>query len=130
MKPGDGRRVTRVEKEVQESIARYLLDLRGELPGLVTVSKVMMPGDLRTAKVYISVIVPSPDGLNQDEAKAREDVVELLQDQAADIQDFINSELELRFCPKLTFYGDESTGKILKVEKILQNLATGKKSDE
>lgn len=125
MKPGDGRRVNRVEKEVQESIAKYLLDLRGELPGLVTVSKVMMPGDLRTAKVYVSVIAPG-----QDEAKAREEVVDFLQDQAADIQDFINSELELRFCPKLKFFGDESTGKILKVEKILQNLATGKKGDE
>lgn len=123
VKPGDGRRIARVEKEVQESVARYLVsDLRGELPGLVTVSRVHMPGDLRTAKIYVSVIAPGAD-----EDRIRDEVVDFLQDRAFEIQDFLNAELGLRFCPKLTFYPDESTVKVLKVEKILHDLAEEKK---
>ncbi|MNL52739.1 Ribosome-binding factor A [compost metagenome] len=72
-----------------------------------------MPGDLRTAKVYISV-------LGADDAK--EEVLEILQERAFEIQNFIGKELKMRFCPKLTFYSDHATDQILKIDKIIQEL--------
>lgn len=124
---GDGRRVARVEREIQATIAQFLLrGFKSPLPGLVTVASVKMPADLRAAKVYISV-------LGSDAQKT--EALELLQERAFEIQNFIGKELKMRYCPKLTFYADHATDQVLKVEKILHELelerkAKGETSDD
>jgi ribosome-binding factor A len=116
---GDGRRVARVEREVQQTIAQFLISgFKLPLPGLVTVARVQMPADLRTAKVFISVI---GDPKHLDEA------VELLQERAFEVQNYLGKELKMRYCPKLSFFADANTEKILKVEKILQTLEEERK---
>jgi ribosome-binding factor A len=111
---GDGRRVARVEKEIQATIAQFLIrGFKSPLPGLVTVAHVKMPADLRTAKVYISVL-----GSKQDQ----EQTLELLQERSYEIQNFIGQELRMRYCPKLTFFADHTTEELLKVERILKEL--------
>lgn len=119
---GDGRRIARVEKEVQIQIAQYLQSgFSDPLPGLVTVATVKMPADLRTAKVFISVL--------GDEAKIQ-DVVEILQSRAFEIQNYIGSKLKMRYCPKLTFLKDHATEQVLKIEKILSGISSHKTSVE
>lgn len=122
MKPtGDGRRVQRMERELQQTIARYLLSgFKTQLPGLVTVARVQMPADLRSAKVYISIL-----GQDQD----KEQVMESLKERAFEIQAFISRELKARFCPKLQFFLDETTEKVLKIERILHDLEIEKKNN-
>ena len=118
---GDGRRVARAEKEIQQVIAQYLISgIRVSLPGLVTVARVMMPGDLRSAKVYISVL---------SDDQTRDKTIELLQDHAAEIQRFIGDSLRMRFCPKLTFFKDHTTDQVLKIDRILHKLEEEKKKD-
>jgi ribosome-binding factor A len=122
---GDGRRVSRVEKEVQIQIARYLISgFSQSLPGIVTVSSVRMPADLRTAKVFISVLGTDAE---------TENVLETLQGRAFEIQNFIGRELKMRYCPKLTFLKDHTTEQVIKIEKILHDLKqtkTEEKNDE
>lgn len=119
---GDGRRVQRVEQEIQKTVAQFLISgFRFPLPGLVTVARVMMPGDLRTAKVYVSVL-----GSDED----RESALETLQERAYEIQDYIGRQLRMRFCPKLTFYADDTTEHVLKIDRILYELETEKKNKE
>lgn len=111
---GDGRRVARVEREIQATVAQFLIrGFKTPLPGLVTVARVIMPADLRAAKVYISV-------LGSDEQKS--ETLETLKERAFEIQNFIGKELKMRYCPKLTFYIDEATEQVLKVERILHEL--------
>lgn len=111
---GDGRRQARVEKEIQNVIAQFLIQgFKGSLPGLVTVASVRMPADFRTAKVYISVL-----GSENDQERA----IEVLQERAYEVQNFIGRELRMRYCPRLTFYLDHATGEILNVERILHEL--------
>ncbi|MBK7961655.1 MAG: 30S ribosome-binding factor RbfA [Bdellovibrionales bacterium] len=106
----DGRRVARVEKELQHVIAQYLISgFKEPLPGLVTVASVRMPGDLRTARVYVSVL---------GEPESLERVLEILQERAFEIQRYIGAELKMRYCPKLTFERDHTTEQVLKVEKF------------
>lgn len=117
---GDGRRVARVEREIQATIAQFLIrGFRTPLPGLVTVAQVKMPADLRAAKVYVSVL---------GSQEQQDETLELLQDRAFEIQNFIGKELKMRFCPKLTFYPDHTTEQVLKVEKILQELELERKA--
>lgn len=119
-KQGDGRRVARVEREVQGVIAEYIIrGLRRPQPGLITVSKVIMPGDLRTAKVFVSV-------LNAEADK----VIEALQKEATDIQRFLGAELKMRFCPKVIFYKDDTTEHLLKIERLIEELGPEKKDEE
>lgn len=117
---GDGRRVARVEREIQQTVAQFLISgFKLPLPGLVTVSRVLMPGDLRTAKVYISVL---------GEPKDMDKAVEILQERSFEIQRFIGAELKMRYCPKLTFLPDHNTEQVLKVERILQTLEQERKA--
>lgn len=119
-KTGDGRRVARVEKEVQQAIASYVLrDLKDELTGFVSITQVRMTPDLRNARVYVSVLAPG-----EDEVILRRKTAAKLQKMAAEIQGEIGSALDLRFCPVLTFVADENTEQVLKVEGILRSLRT------
>lgn len=111
---GDGRRQARVEMEVQRIVAQYLIThLRGEVDGIVTVASVKMPADLRTANVYISVL--------NHEGKVS-DLIKFIQRRAPEIQRFIGDNLKMRYCPKLTFFEDEMTEKVLKIESILKDI--------
>ncbi|AHZ84099.1 30S ribosome-binding factor RbfA [Bdellovibrio bacteriovorus] len=118
---GDGRRIARVEREIQATIAQFLIrGFKTPLPGLVTVASVKMPADLRAAKVYVSIL---GDEKQQDEA------LDLLQERAFEIQNYIGKELKMRYCPKLTFYLDHATEQVLKVEKILHELELERKAN-
>lgn len=109
------RRLLRVEKELRDVIGRFLISgFPGELEGLVTVTRVQASGDLRTAKVYVSI-------MGSDE-QAESSIAELTEF-AREVQDEIHHELKMRFTPKLTFVLDKSLEKQLKVEKILHDLA-------
>lgn len=114
---GDGRRKVRVEKEVQEIVSRFIIEqLRGELPGLITVTRVQMPADFRAAQIFVTYFQPD------NEAEKVPDVAKVLNSWAKDIQDEIAHVLKMRYCPKLTFFNDETTEKILKIEKILSDI--------
>lgn len=111
----NSRRKERVEREVQQIISTYLIqNLQTELNGLVTVSRVQMPLDFRTAKVYTTFF--SQDGENPK-------YLEELKRWAPDIQREIDNKLKMRYCPKLTFYEDESTEDILKIERIISEIS-------
>ena len=116
---GDGRRVGRVEQEVQKTVAQYLIQgFRQPLPGLVTVSRVIMPADLRTAKVYISVL-----GSQEERTKT----LDVLNERAFEVQNYIGQQLRMRYCPKVHFYNDDMTEHVLKIERILHELNLEKK---
>ena len=118
-KKEEGRRVSRVENAVQQVVSRYLIShLQNEIHGLVTVSRVKMPADLRTAKVYVSVM-----GEGTDMAE----VLVLLKERAPEIQNEISKKLEMRYCPKLTFFRDDSTEQVMKVDQLLKHLEDEKK---
>lgn len=121
----DGRRKIRVEREVQQVISAFIINhLRNDLPGLVTVMRVQMPADFRAAQVFVTYF-------DKDESEAKDpkakkiDVAKVLQSWSRDIQDEIAEKLKMRYCPKVTFFNDETSGNILKIEKILSNLSAG-----
>lgn len=122
----DGRRVARVEKEVMSVISSFIIQkLQPELPGLVTVGRVQIPSDLRQARVYVSLL-----NINPDKKVSMDDLdlsIEILQAWAPEMQQAINKKIQMKYLPKLTFYPDESTEKILQIENLLSNLNTNEK---
>lgn len=122
---GDGRRVARVEREVQSVISTFIISrLQRELPGLITVARVQIPADLRQARVYVSLLQTNVEDLQSaTQGKVLAEAVKILQSWAPDIQDEIGNKLNMKYLPKLTFFADESTEKILKVEKIISEIS-------
>ena len=110
----ENRRIQKVEKEVRQVIANYLVgQFRGPLRGIVSVSRVVVSKDLRQAKVYITVF-----GSDED----REVSMEGLEAYAGEIQKEISRRLVMKFCPKLKFFIDEGADKVMKVDSILHEL--------
>lgn len=113
----DHRRVSRFEKEILQITAKFLQQSsKLSFKSLLTVVKVLMPADLRTAKIYVSVY-----GGDEDPQL----VIDRLNEHTALVQHQISKEMSARYCPKVTFFLDDTTEKILKVEKTLQELAEG-----
>jgi len=120
---GDGRRKSRVEKEVQQVVSQFIIQhMKGEIPGLVTVTRVQMPSDFRNAEVFVTYY----DATDGESVKSF-DVVDVLKSWAKDIQDEIAHQLKMRYCPKVRFTYDETTAHILKIENILSDLSPGQK---
>lgn len=118
----DGRRKLRVEREVQQVISQFIItQLKNDLPGLVTVTRIQMPADFRAAQVFVTYYDPNSEKKN---------VIGILQHWSKDIQDEIAHVLKMRYCPKITFHLDETTGRILKIEKILSNISAGQSVDD
>lgn len=114
----ENRRRQRLEKELREVVANYLITgLRGELEGLVTVSRVQAAPDLKSAKILVS-------HLGTDEQ--RDISLDVLDERVRDIQDEVAHKLKLRYTPKLAIELDASLEKQLKVEGILRNLEMGR----
>jgi ribosome-binding factor A len=122
---GDGgRRVQRVEREIREVIATYLVGgFKGELPGIVSVTRVIASKDLRTAKIMVTVM--GFEANNKVDTRA---AIDALQERVHEVQHEVNRRLQMRHCPKLTFMYDEGFEKALKVEHILRNLAEESKA--
>lgn len=130
----DGRRVARVEREVQSVISTFIIQrMQRDLPGLITVTRVQIPADLRQARVFVSMLQANVEELkNSTDSKDLKVAVGILQDWAVDIQEEIGKKLDMKYLPKLTFFPDESTDKILKIEKLISEMSekTPKKTDE
>jgi ribosome-binding factor A len=111
----DDRRIKRVEREIREVIARYLISgFRGELRGIVSVSRVGMAKDLRSGRVFVSVMGDPGDA---------EASLASLKEFGRDIQAEVDRTLKMKFCPKLAYYLDESMEHVLKVERILRDIS-------
>lgn len=122
-KKGDGRRVERVEKEIHAILSRYLASsYKGDLPGIVTITYVQMPPDLRAARVSVAVL-----GGN---AEANQQAAQMLQDRAADMQAYLAKNLPMRYTAKLKFVADESLEKVLKVDRLLKEISDKKDPSE
>ena len=116
------RRLLRIEKEMRDVIGRYLISgFPGQLEGLVTVSRIQVNGDLRDARVFVSIM-----GTEEQQ----ESNMEQLAEYARDVQSEVNHQLKMRYTPRLEFVLDKSLEKQLKVEKILHDLAKDRKKDE
>src|SRR5690606_9774469 len=89
-------RFHRVQKELHHLIAQYLqTEWKGPTPGLLTVAKVDVTPDFRSAMVYISVIGTESDSMQIFE--------ELIQEQRSHIQSYVSKNLRMKFYPRLNF---------------------------
>lgn len=112
----NSRRIQRINSLLKEVISEVISRDLGnhEIPVLVTVTEVDTTGDLRQAKVYVSLI-------NGDE-KAKEDLLVLLQKLAGYIGVLASKKVELRYFPTLTFKLDSSLDNYMHIDDLLRKI--------
>ena len=103
-------KVARVIKEaVSDAIFNHLSDPRIE--GLVSVTKVDVAPDLRSAEVFISV-------LGKDEASQNK-TFNAINHASRRIQSFLAHRMQSKFCPVLHFKNDENFKKTLETMRLI-----------
>ena len=94
-------RIGRINEEIQRELScqlRRLKDPRVSQVGMVSITRVDTTGDLRYARVYISVL---------DKAQEKE-VLKGLKSAAGFLRRELGHTLQLRYTPELQFIGDNS----------------------
>jgi ribosome-binding factor A len=124
--PKDNHRVPRVEKQIREVIGRYLIGgFRGDVDGIISVTRVIASRDIRTAKVLVTLM-----GLGDGQAPAKKAAIKELNAHAHEFQREVNHRLQMKFCPKVTFFYDEGFENAMKVENILRDISKKRAQDE
>ena len=107
-------KVARVVKEaVSDAIAHHLNDPRIE--GFVSVTRVDMVADLRSADVYLSIF-------GKDDATQNKTFAAITHARSR-IQSLLAGRLRSKFCPVLHFYRDEKFKKTLETMKLIDQAA-------
>ena len=102
-----------VSREISLIIDRELRDTR---IGMVTVTGVEISKDLRSARVFVSV-------LGGDDVTRLS--LETLNNASSFIRARLGERITIRHLPQLTFYFDSSTVEGMKMDRILDNLNEG-----
>jgi ribosome-binding factor A len=107
-------KVARVIREVvSDAIANHLSDPR--ITGFVSVTRVEVMADLRSADVYLSIFAL------KESAKDR--TFAAITHARARIKSFLAEALDSKFCPVLRFREDEQFRKTLEVMKLIDQVA-------
>jgi len=107
----DGRRIQRVEKELREIVANFII--RHFTADLLNVNQVRVTKDLRGAKVFVSALGKT------EVSRAKLDE---LQEQAKEMQREISNKLHMRYCPRLEFVNDAGVASSQKIDEILTKI--------
>lgn len=136
------RRQLQMEKQIKECLASYLLkNFNLSTDGIISVTRVQIPKDFKTAKVYVHQLIQNQNSIETSTTDAEvkgevlsspaekeqsnqleelhESLIERLEKNAGNIQRYLSHELKLRFCPRLQFFYDKSFEKTIEVDKLI-----------
>ena len=115
-----GKRLERVNQLIKEEISMLLQrELKDPRLGFVTVTEVDVAKDLRSAKVYVSVL--------GSEAQWTESL-QALESARGFIRNWLTPRLRLRAIPHLTFHADRSMAHAAHIQTVLEGLRTEERS--
>jgi len=114
-------KVARVIREVvSDTVANHLSDPR--ITGFVSVTRVEVMPDMRSADVYLSIFAA--------EEGAKDRTFEAITHARTRIQSFLAGALESKFCPLLRFHEDEQFRKTLEVMKLIDQVASERQNKD
>ena len=107
-------RIEKLQELIKQEVSKMLLyDIKDPRIGFVTVTEVEMTGDLREAKIFVSI-----KG-NDEQIK---DTMEGLQSALGFVRREIGKRIRLRFTPEISFAPDKSLDYSEHIQKILLDI--------
>jgi len=115
-------RTERVAGEIQQAISNILRNEHSDLfDGLITITKVRMAADLKSGRVYFSLL----GGTMKPEA-----VLAKLKADGPKIRSSIGREVRLKFTPELFYYIDDTEEEASKIDEIFRKINLEKRQRE
>lgn len=113
-------RMDRVDEEFKRELSKIIdQDLKNpNITGLISVTKVKTSSDLKSARVYISILG----------SKSKKNTMEGLKNASGFIRTELAKRVNLRYTPELRFEIDDSMEYGARIENILKNIIP--KNDE
>jgi ribosome-binding factor A len=112
-----------VKEAVSDAIANHLNDPRIE--GFVSVTRVSMAADLRSADVYLSHFasrrLPGQPGRKQAEGRSDKTFIAITHARRR-IQSFVADKLQSKFCPVLHFHMDDQLKETLETTRLMDQI--------
>jgi ribosome-binding factor A len=118
----ENRRPDRLAEAIREEVARFLNEKVKDprITGMVTVTAVEVTRDLRTAKVFVSIL-----GEEGNRAKTFEGLDSL----AGHLRARLGKSLGLRSAPEILFRHDESVARAARIDALLAQIKEGRSDD-
>ena len=115
-------RIEKVQELMKQEISQIILqELKDPRIGFVTVTKVEMTGDLREAKIFVSI-------MGKDEAL--KDTLQGLKSSLGFIRREIGRRIRLRFTPEISFALDNSLAYSSHIQELLMRVNQNDKAEE
>ena len=114
-------RMDRVNEQIKKEVGN-IIDLKLKNPnitGIISVTKVKTSPDLRSARVYISLL----------NSKSKKNTLEGLKNASGYIRSELASRMNLRYTPELIFEIDDSMEYGARIENILKEIMPKKDED-
>ena len=110
----DSNRLNRIDEEMKKEISHIITyDLKDPyITGLISVTKVKVSGDLKYAKVYVSML----------NAKDNKQVLAALKKSAGFVRTEVAKRINLRTTPEIIFIFDDSIEYGARIDTILKNV--------
>lgn len=119
----DRRRIERVNVLLREEIAKLIAAQVNDprLRGIITITQVQTASDLRSARVYVSVM---------GDESVRQEALEGIQSSASYLRRELRNRVTLRYVPFLKFVADDAMQEAERVMRIIDDLGAGEESGD
>jgi len=115
-----GRRQARVNDLLRRQLGSILeKEFRDQMPALSTVTEVRTTGDLRHARIFVSVYA---------ERVRQEETIRFLQNNRNELRHLLAAQVILKYLPSLDFVLDLSAEHALRIEALLKGPDSGQVS--
>ena len=123
--PGEVKRAVRVAARVREVLATILTqEVRDPRISGVVVSRIEMPDDLRSARVYVRMLEGG------DDEERRKEALTGLARASGMLRREVGQRVGLKFAPEMRFYYDAAQEKVNRIEELLEEVRREKKKGE
>ena len=110
-----GERPRRVAEQIQRFLsARLITELRDPRLGFATVTGVEVSPDLKSARVFVTVLDPDPS--------KRQSSLDALNHAAGHFRHEMGREIRLRYTPSLRFEEDTSIERADRIERLIRTI--------
>ncbi len=117
----DFSRADRLQSQMLRELAGIIMDdLKDRPTVMITFTRTEISRDLKHAKIYFSVL---------GDDKQRDTGMEFLKRHAKVIRKALSSRMRIRYCPELYFKFDDSTGNVLRINELLDQIKKDEDND-
>lgn len=106
-------RTERVQKAAKEVLGRAIQDLKDPRVGFATVTAVRVSADLRSARVFVSVL-----GSPEEQVSTMAG----LKSAAPHLRTVLGHEIRMKYVPELTFEHDTGAAEAAHLEELIQRI--------